>query len=64
MVPVIPGQGIVCSEEIIGLRIFILDSLFTLPSVNYAYCTTVLCVYGCWRVCVCMYVLMYVYDQL
>jgi len=35
MVLLIPGQGNVCSEEIIRLRIFIRDSLFTLPSVEY-----------------------------
>ena len=31
MVPLIPGQGIVSSEEIMRLRIFIPYSLFPLP---------------------------------
>jgi hypothetical protein len=55
-----PGQGIVCSEEIIRFRIFIRDSLFTLHSVQYAYYTSVLCVWVGARARVCVYVCMYV----
>ena len=66
MDPLIPGQGIVCTEEIICLRIFIQDSLFTLSSVQYVYYTNVLCVHVCGRerafvyICVCVYVYRYV----
>jgi len=68
MVLLVPDLGNVCSEEIIRLRNFIRDSLFTLPSVEYAYYTNVLCVYGCGCVCVCLCVCVCVcvcvHDQL
>ena len=69
MDPLIPGQGIVCTEEIICLRIFIQDSLFTLSSVQYVYYTNVLCVHVCGRerafvyICVCVYVCVCKYVQ-